>query len=282
MIPAMHIRSLPICGLLVGASIAVSGQQPPPAPLIRENATTKLSEHVWAIPDFNVGGVPNVGIVAGSRATLVVDTGLGPRNGEIIVREMNKVSRNQEIYVVPTHFHPEHLLGRAAFKGARLVMPRVQQQEMQEQGKAIYDVFAGRGPQWAQLLAGVQYPTADIAFDSEHRLDLGGVQVRMFTKATPLHTRGDTMIWIEEDRVLFSGDLAMSRRFLAANPQARISRWLSVLEEMAALKPVRVVPAHGDLGDASMIERDRQYLLAVQARVAELKKRGKTVDDAVK
>jgi glyoxylase-like metal-dependent hydrolase (beta-lactamase superfamily II) len=284
MIPAMHMRArLPIvCGLLLGASTALLAQQPPPAPLIRENATTKLSEHVWAIPDFNVGGVPNVGIVAGSRATLVVDTGLGPRNGEIIVREMNKVSRNQEIYVVPTHFHPEHLLGRAAFKGARLVMPRVQQQEMQEQGKAIYDVFAGRGPQWAQLLAGVQYPTADIAFDSEHRLDLGGVHVRMFTKATPLHTRGDTMIWIEEDRVLFSGDLAMSRRFLAANPQARISRWLSVLEEMAALKPVRVVPAHGDLGDASMIERDRQYLLAVQARVAELKKRGKTVDDAVK
>jgi glyoxylase-like metal-dependent hydrolase (beta-lactamase superfamily II) len=283
MIPAMHIRGLPIiCGLLLGASIAVSAQQPPPAPLIRENATTKLSEHVWAIPDFNVGGVPNVGIIAGSRATLVVDTGLGPRNGEIIVREMNRVSRNQETYVVPTHFHPEHSLGRAAFKGARLVMPRVQQQEMQEQGKAIFDVFAGRGPHWAELLVGVQYPIADIPFDHEHRLDLGGVHVRLFTKATPLHTRGDTMIWVEEDRVLFAGDLAMSRRFLAAHAQASISRWLGVLEEMAALKPAHVVPAHGDLGKASMIERDRQYLQAVQARVAELKKQGKTVDEVVK
>src|SRR4051812_46269379 len=65
------------------------GQAPaPPAPLVRENATVKLAEHVWAIPDFNVALVPNVGIVVGSKATLVVDTGLGPRNGEAIVREM--------------------------------------------------------------------------------------------------------------------------------------------------------------------------------------------------
>ena len=74
-----------------------SGQGAPPAPLIRENATVKLAEHVWAIPDFNVGLVPNVGIVVGSKATLVVDTGLGPRNGDAIVREMKKVSANADV-----------------------------------------------------------------------------------------------------------------------------------------------------------------------------------------
>jgi hypothetical protein len=52
-------------------------QQPPqpPAPLIQENTTIKVSEHVYVIPDGNVAGVPNVGIVVGNRATLVVDTG---------------------------------------------------------------------------------------------------------------------------------------------------------------------------------------------------------------
>jgi hypothetical protein len=69
-----------------------SGQGSPPAPIIRENATVKLAEHVWAIPDFNVGLVPNVGIVVGSKATIVIDTGLGPRNGDAIVREMKKVT----------------------------------------------------------------------------------------------------------------------------------------------------------------------------------------------
>jgi glyoxylase-like metal-dependent hydrolase (beta-lactamase superfamily II) len=270
-----------LIGLFLGMNSILATQQLP-APLIRENATVRLTDHVWAIPDFNVGAVPNVGIVVGSRATLVVDTGLGPRNGETIVREMNKVSRNREIYVVTTHFHPEHSLGTSAFKGAKVVMPRVQQREMQELGDRMKDVFAGRSPMMAELLAGVQYPEADTLFDTDYRLDLGGVQVRLFTKATPLHTRGDTVIWVEEDRVLFSGDLVMSRRFLAASPEASISRWLSTLEELAALKPLHVVPSHGDIGDARLIDRDRQYLQALQTRVGELKKQGKTVDDAVK
>ena len=80
--------------------------------------------------------MPNVGIIVGSKATLVVDTGLGPRNGEAIVREMKKVSRNAEVYVVTTHYHPEHSLGAGAFKGAKLVMTRMQQQDMTELGKA--------------------------------------------------------------------------------------------------------------------------------------------------
>src|SRR5262245_36257589 len=90
-------------GWAVGMTLALA-QAPAADPLIKENATVTLSEHVYEIPDFNVGMVPNVGIVVGRRATLVIDTGLGPRNGETVVREMNKVSRNGEIFVVSTHF----------------------------------------------------------------------------------------------------------------------------------------------------------------------------------
>jgi hypothetical protein len=80
--------------------VVTPAQQPAPPnpPLIREGATVKLSDHVWAIPDFNVGLVPNVGIVIGSRAIVVVDTGLGPRNGEAIVREMRKLSAIPDVY----------------------------------------------------------------------------------------------------------------------------------------------------------------------------------------
>src|SRR5215831_11321043 len=92
-------------------------QQPPqaPLPLIRENATVKVSPHVYVIPDGNVGAVPNVGIVVGSRATLVIDTGLGPRNGQTVLREVEKVSRNSSLYLVATHFHAEHLMGESVF-----------------------------------------------------------------------------------------------------------------------------------------------------------------------
>src|SRR4051794_25696882 len=84
-------------------------------PLIRETAIGKVSDHVHVISDLNVGLVPNVGIVVGTRATLVVDTGLGPRNGETVRRIATGLSRTNELYVVSTHFHPEHALGESAF-----------------------------------------------------------------------------------------------------------------------------------------------------------------------
>ena len=255
---------------------------PPPAPLIRENATVKLTDHVWAIPDFNVGLVPNVGIIVGSKATLVVDTGLGPKNGEAIVREMKKVSTNADVYVVTTHYHPEHSLGAAAFKGAKLLMTRIQQQDMTELGKQIQDTFASRSAVTAELLNGVTYPTADIVFDRDYRLDLGGVHARLMWRGpASMHTRGDTTVFIEEDRVLFTGDVVMSQRFLAAQNTSSLTTWLATLDELASLKPARVVPSHGSIGDATMIARDREFLQAVQSRVGELKRAGKSMDEAV-
>ena len=127
----------PTCRMLVAAATLFRPATSPslgqpadgvaqPAQLrIRENASVNLTDHVWVIPDFNVGLVPNAGIIVDSKATLVVDTGLGPRNGEAIVREMQKVSGNADVYVVTTHCHPEHSLGVGAFAGAELVMARV-------------------------------------------------------------------------------------------------------------------------------------------------------------
>ena len=254
----------------------------PPAPLVRENATVKLADHVWAIPDFNIGLVPNVGIVVGSKATLVVDTGLGPRNGEAIVREMKKVSTNADVYVVTTHYHPEHSLGAAAVKGARMLMTRMQRQDMTELGKQIQDTFAGRSALTADLLNGVAYPTPDILFDREYRLDLGGVHARLLWRGpAAMHTRGDTMIFVEEDRVLFTGDVVMSQRFLAAQNTSSIATWLSTLDELTSLKPATVVPSHGRIGEATLIARDRAFLAAVQERAGAMKRAGKSIDEAV-
>lgn len=267
---------------LVAVPTSTAQRGPAPDPLVRENATVKLAPHTLVIPDANVGLVPNVGIIVGSKATLVVDTGLGPRNGEAIVREMRKVSRNADVYVVTTHYHPEHSLGAGAFTGAKVVMTRVQQQEMTEVGKAIQDTFASRSAINKELLSGVPYPTPDILFDREHRVDLGGVHVRLIWRGPGvMHTKGDTMVFVEEDRVLFTGDVVMSQRFLAAQNNSSVQTWLAVLDELQALKPLHVVPSHGKLGDAALIARDREFVQAVQARVGSLKSEGKSIDEVV-
>src|SRR5262249_49285269 len=149
------------------------------------------------IPDFSVPLVPNVGIIVGSRATLVMDTGLGPRNGQTIIREMNKISKTAEVYVVSTHFHPEHALGESAFpSSAKVIRARAQQQDIDEFGLARAKQFALRSPLTAELLKDVDFRKPDIQFDKEYPLDLGGVRARVMWLG-PTHTRGDTVVWVE-------------------------------------------------------------------------------------
>jgi len=270
--------SVPRLALVFSFLTSPAFAQPAP-PLIKEGVTLKVSSHVYAIPDGNVGLVPNVGIIVGTRATMVVDTGLGPRNGQTVLREVAKVSTHAELYVATTHYHPEHSLGGAAFPAsAKFVRPRVQQEEMLELGKGIQNTFAGFSPVHKELLQDVEYPRVDIVFDREHRIDLGGVHVRLFTRG-PMHTRGDTLIVVEEDRVLFSGDVVMNRAFLAASPTSNITIWLATLDELDALRPVVVVPSHGGISDSALIGKDRDYLKAVQTRVVELKAGGKSADE---
>jgi hypothetical protein len=132
-----------LAGWLMAGSTLTAQQPRPPDPLIDGAAITKVSDHVYVIPDRNVGLVPNVGIIVGARATLVVDTGLGPRNGRTVVDATNGVSRNADLYVVSTHFHPEHALGEPAFPpGARLIRAQAQQKDIDEFGLALAQTFA--------------------------------------------------------------------------------------------------------------------------------------------
>ena len=240
----------------------------------------RISEHVHVISDLNVGLVPNVGIIVGSKATLVVDTGLGARNGETVRRVAEGLSAKRELYVVSTHFHPEHALGESAFpESAKIVRARAQQQDIDEFGLALAKTFASRSPLTAELLKDAQYRKADIFFDRDYTLDLGGVRVRMLSLG-PTHTRGDTIIWVEGDRILFAGDVVMNRTFVAfASPYSSVKAWLSDFDQLEPLRPVKVVPSHGPVGDASLIADQRTMMKAIQARATDLKRQGQSADE---
>lgn len=273
---------------LVVAHPAAQGQpagqaaaQAAPAPLVKEGATVKVGDHTWAIPDGNVPLVPNVGIVVGSRATLVIDPGMGKRNGEAVLREVAKVSRNTELYIATTHYHPEHTFGYLAFPAsAKYINARAQEAEFAEHGMDLVPVFSSRGAVAADLLKDVTGRKADILFDKDYRLDLGGVTVR-FLMVGPTHTLGDTALFVESDNVLFSGDVVMNQSFLAANAAATSMRaWLAAFDTFSALRPRVIVPSHGANGDGSLIATCRSVMQAIQQRTVALKMQGRSADEA--
>lgn len=223
---------------------------------IPENAVERVSEHVYAIEAF-----PNIGIVVGNDATLVVDTGLGPSNGAIVAKQAQQLAKGSTLYLTTTHFHPEHAAGDAGFPpDTILIRPRVQQQELEQSGLAFVQRFQQREA-FAPYLQDVTFRKPDILFDDEYSLDLGGVHVRLLWLG-PAHTKGDEEIWVEEDRTLLTGDLAMKDRpptnyAEGSNRQA----WIAILDKLAAFEPLHVVPDHGALGDASLISEQKAYLL---------------------
>ena len=123
------------------AAAALAQQTVPQASIVLEGVTEKLTDHVWAIPDGGASLVPNVGIIVGRKAVLVIDTGMGTRNAETVLREVAKVGTGKDgkpkpIYIVTTHVHPEHDMGAHAFpKDSKLIRSKDQ----------VEDIAAGAG-----------------------------------------------------------------------------------------------------------------------------------------
>ena len=252
----------------------------PVPPLIREGVTERISTHVHVIPDNGVSLVPNVGIVVGSKATLVIDTGLGPRNGATVMREVATISKNAELHLVTTHVHPEHDLGAGGFPATtKMIRSKDQVDEIAASGLEMAKRFAGFSPLHAELLQGADFRTADVTFEKEHTLDLGGVTVRVLAMGFN-HTRGDTATFVEPDAVLFSGDVSMAW-LPSVGAGAHLNQWLTSQDRFLALQPSRVVPSHGPMGDAAIMTKTKAFVSTIQKRAAELKQAGKTVEETM-
>jgi glyoxylase-like metal-dependent hydrolase (beta-lactamase superfamily II) len=276
------VSAVVVAAVMAGGGALRAQRGPLPAPMIKEGVTQKIAEHVYVIPDFDVVLVPNVTIVVGSRGALVVDTGMGAKNAQAIMREVEKVSKGPELYLVATHIHPEHDLGAGGFPArTRMVRSKEQEADIRETGLSTAKIFANFSPVIGELLQGAEFRKADISFEREHVVDLGGVRARVMAMGAN-HTKSDIAVAVEPDRVLVAGDLVMMGLPQFTAPTARFATWLSSLDRFDALKPVRIVPSHGAMGDASMIATYRTFLTTVRDRAAALKKDGKTADETVR
>lgn len=257
---------------LLAAATALAQNQP-----ILPDTTTPVSEHVWAIM-----GWPNVGIVVGTRAALVVDTGLGPRNGATVARAAAKLAPGKRIYLVTTHFHPEHAGGDAGFPpDTILIRNGVQQRELDASGKEMVDLFAGRNAEFKSLLANATFRTPDVVYENDARVDLGGgVSVRLLWFGGA-HTKGDQLIFVEPDRTLISGDVVQNK--VVPNifrDGGTPASWIAVLDRIAPLNPAHVLPTHSAPGDGSLVAREREFIANLRTAALALKQKGVPVDAA--
>jgi glyoxylase-like metal-dependent hydrolase (beta-lactamase superfamily II) len=265
--------------LLILAALGVTGGFAQMSqPMVGEN-TTKISDHVWAIMGF-----PNIAIVVGSRATLIVDTGLGPKNGATVARVAAKLApNNAKLFLTTTHFHPEHAGGEPGFPpGTILIRDAVQQQEMEKHGQEMIAMFSKFSAQNKELLAGVVLRSPDVIFNQETTIDLGGVTARLLWFGGA-HTKGDELTFVEPDRTLISGDVVQNQTMPNIfGDGGTPASWLAVLDKVASLNAAHILPDHSAPGDGSLVAAERELISEIRTQALTLKAKGLSADDAGK
>ncbi len=263
------------------ASLLCSSATVAEAPMIMPDQLVQVTGNVFVIPDKRRNLVPNIGIIVGDESVMVIDTGMGPVNAEVVLAEVEKVTDKPVSYLAITHFHPEHGMGAQSFPAdTRIVVPMAQKQELAEKGSDYIKFFSGMSPEIAGLLEDVELIEPDLAFESKMEIDLGNLQVQLlhFERA---HTRGDLFVFLPQQKLLFGGDIVLDRFFpIMADADSSPAGWIKTLKSLKALKPEIIVPGHGDVSDISLIDQLLIYLTALQVQVTGQMKNGASLEQA--
>jgi glyoxylase-like metal-dependent hydrolase (beta-lactamase superfamily II) len=203
---------------------------------------TKLSDHAYA---YTAEGDPNTGIVIGDDAVMVIDTQATPVMAQDVIRRIREVTDKPIKYVVLSHYHAVRVLGAAAYQPEHVIASEDTLSLIKERGEQDKASEIGRFPRLFRNVEsvppGLTWPT--LTFAGKMTLWLGKLEVQLLQLGRG-HTKGDTVVWLPAERILFSGDLVEFDATPYAG-DAYFSDWPQTLDSLAALEPVKLVPGRG-------------------------------------
>src|SRR6516165_1842295 len=201
----------------------------------------RLSEHAYA---YTAEGDPNTGIVVGDDAVMVIDTQATPVMAQDVIRRIREVTDKPIKYVVLSHYHAVRVLGASAYQPEHVIASRDTYDLIAERGEADMKSEIERFPRLfraVESVPGLTWPT--LVFEKRLTLWLGKLRVEILQLGRG-HTKGDTVAWLPQEKILFSGDLVE----FGATPycgDAYLSDWPETLDAIAALGAEKLVPGRG-------------------------------------
>jgi cyclase len=220
-------------------------------------------------------GTCNNGWIVMNDYVVVVDANY-PIGAKVLIPKVRATSDKPVRFVVDTHWHPDHSSGNEVWAelGAIPVAQANAYDELATNGAAIWDLSAKARPDVAAIrlrLPGMTF-TELLAFDDGgHRVEL-----RWPGRA---HTRGDTLVWLPRERILFTGDVCVNGSFNYIH-DSFVGDWIKVLETAKKLGALKVCPGHGPLGGPEIIADQEAYFSALVRGVQGLITAGKSAAEA--
>src|SRR5215813_2754137 len=201
----------------------------------------KLSDHAYA---YTAEGDPNTGVVVGEDAVMVIDTQATPVMAQDVIKRIRGVTDKPIRYVTLSHYHAVRVLGASAYRADHVIASRDTYDLIVERGEADMKSEIERFPRLfraVESVPGLTWPT--LVFERHLTLWLGKLEVEIMQLGRG-HTKGDTVAWLPQQKILFSGDLVE----FGATPyagDAYFQDWPQTLDNVAALQPAQLVPGRG-------------------------------------
>jgi len=244
-------------------------QQYPPAPITM--TLQQVSEHVYYVEGAagtaldNEGFISNAGFVVTPAGVVVFDALGTPSLAAMLLKQIRSVTEQPIVKVISSHYHADHIYGLQVFKelGAEIIAPAGANdylnaptaEERLEERRFSLDP-------WVNDKTYLVPP--DVLLTESMQFELGGVTF-VITLVGGAHSDGDLTLYIEPDRVLFSGDIIFEGR-VAFLGDANTKHWLDVLTQMETSKLVALIPGHGPAAKDpnQAISMTRHYLAYIR------------------
>jgi glyoxylase-like metal-dependent hydrolase (beta-lactamase superfamily II) len=228
----------------------------------------RLSEHAYA---YTAEGDPNTGIVIGDDGVMVIDAQATPVMAQDVVRRIREVTDKPIRYVTLSHYHAVRVLGASGYAPEHVIASRDTFDLIVERGEQDMKSEIERFPRLfraVESVPGLTWPT--LVFERRLTLTMGRLRVEILQPGRG-HTKGDTVVWLPDERILFSGDLVE----YDATPytgDAYLGDWPATLDAIAALNPQKLVPGRGaalqtPAAVAAGLDGTRAFVTALYAAV---------------
>jgi len=230
----------------------------------------------------NEGLNANIGLVVTPAGALLLDSGASFQGAKQIHDAVKKVTTQPVKWVINTGGQDHRWLGNGYFitQGAEVIAHADAKVDMLARGG---DHIASLKNELKEKLDGTvpALPTRWLSGQDE-TLNLGGMAIEVKHRKGG-HTPGDLMVWLPQQRVVFSGDIVYVDRLLGVLPFSHTGRWLDSFALLEALQPARIVPGHGDVCDLPKAQaQTRDYLRALRTHMKKAVDDGTDISAAIK